>query len=197
MIEIAYYPGCTLHASSGLYDIQSRLVLRKLGVELKEIEDWNCCGATSAAKTDEFLAIALPARNLGIADSSGYSEMVIPCSSCYSRTLVSQKKLADDPALKETINAGLTQKVEGRIKIRSILEILVARAESGIIAEKTIKKLEGVKPACYYGCLLTRPPEVVHFDDFEQPKSMEAVLAALGAKTVDWNYKTECCGAGR
>jgi heterodisulfide reductase subunit B len=195
-MEIAYYPGCTLHASSELYDIQSKLVFRKLGIELKEIEDWNCCGATSAAKTNEFLAIALPARNLGIADASGYSEMVIPCSSCYSRTLVSQKKLANDPALLETINADLAQKVEGKIKIRSILEMLVPKAESGAIAEKTIKKLEGLRPACYYGCLMTRfPCDIEVPDNVENPQGMEIVCNALGAKPLDWVYKTDCCGA--
>jgi heterodisulfide reductase subunit B len=195
-MEIAYYPGCTLHASSELYDIQSKLVLLKLGIELKEIEDWNCCGATSAEKTDEFLSIALPARNLGIADASGYTEMLIPCSSCYSRTLVSQKKLATDPVLLETINAGLEQKVEGKIKIRSILEILVPKAQSGAIAEKTIKKLEGLKPACYYGCLMTRfPCDMEVPDNVENPQGMEIVCKALGAKPLDWAYKTDCCGA--
>ncbi|MBF0559981.1 MAG: CoB--CoM heterodisulfide reductase iron-sulfur subunit B family protein [Nitrospirae bacterium] len=195
-MEIAYYPGCTLHASSELYDIQSKLVFRKLGVELKEIEDWNCCGATSAEKTDEFLSIALPARNLGIADASGFSEMVIPCSSCYSRTLVSQKKLAGDPALLESINAELTQKVSGKIKIRSILELLVPRAQSGLIGEKIIKKLEGLKPACYYGCLMTRfPCDMEVPDNVENPQGMEIVCSALGAKPLDWAYKTDCCGA--
>jgi heterodisulfide reductase subunit B len=196
-MEIAYYPGCSLHASSELYDIQNKIVFRKLGIDLKEIDDWNCCGATSAAKTDEFLAVALPARNLGIADASGYSEMVIPCSSCYSRTLVSQKKLAEDPALRETINSGLSQKVEGKIKIRSILEVLVPKAEAGVISERTIKKLEGLKVACYYGCLLTRfPCDIEVPDDVENPQGMEEVCGALGAKTLDWGYKTDCCGAG-
>ncbi len=195
-MEIAYYPGCSLHASSELYDIQSRIVFRRLGVELKEIEDWNCCGATSASKTDDFLAIALPARNLGIADASGLSELVIPCSSCYSRMIVSQKKLADNPRLKNKINAELTKKVEGKIKISSILEILVSKAISGEIAEKSIKKLEGLKPVCYYGCLLTRfPCDVDVSDNVENPQGMEIVCKAIGAQPLDWSYKTDCCGA--
>jgi heterodisulfide reductase subunit B len=109
-MKIAYYPGCSLHASSKLYDIQAKSVLSKIGIELSEIEDWNCCGATSASKTDDFLAIALAARNLGIADATGLSEMMIPCSSCYSRTLVSQKALTGDPALRSEINAELAKK---------------------------------------------------------------------------------------
>lgn len=195
-MQIAYYPGCSLHASSELYDIQSRMVLKQLGVELKEIEDWNCCGATSASKTDDFLAIALPARNLGIADASGLPEIVIPCSSCYSRMIVSQKKLLDDPVLKNRINAELTKKVEGKIKISSILDVLVSKASAGEIAEKSIKKLEGLKPVCYYGCLLTRfPCDVEVPDNVENPQGMEIVCKAMGAQPLDWSYKTDCCGA--
>ncbi len=195
-MEIAYYPGCSLHASSELYDIQCKLVFSKLGLELKEIDDWNCCGATAASKTNEFLSTALPARNLGIADATGLSEIVIPCSSCYSRTLVSQKKLAADPALKESINAELGFKVEGKIKVSSILEVLKPKVTSGEIAGKAVKKLEGLKPACYYGCLLTRfPVDIDVPDDVENPQGMELVCKAIGAKPIDWSYKTDCCGA--
>lgn len=195
-MELAYYPGCSLHASSALYDIQNKMVFRQLGVELKEIDDWNCCGATSASKTNDFLSIALPARNLGIADASGISDIVIPCSSCYSCMLVSQKRLAEDPALKEIINAELSKKVQGRIKILSILEVLAPRAVSGEMAEKVTRKLEGLKPACYYGCLLTRfPSDVPVPDDVENPQGMEKVCRALGAEPLDWGYKTDCCGA--
>jgi len=195
-MELAYYPGCSLHASSALYDIQNKMVFKQLGVELKELDDWNCCGATSASKTSDFLSVALPARNLGIADASGLSDIVIPCSSCYSRMLVSQKRLAEDPSLKEAINAELSKKVEGKIKILSILEVLVPRAASGEIAEKITKKLEGLRPVCYYGCLLTRfPSDVPVPDDVENPQGMEKVCKALGAEPLDWSYKTDCCGA--
>ena len=195
-MQIAYYPGCSLHASSELYDVQCRKVLKQLGIELKEIEDWNCCGATSAGKTDDFLAISLPARNLGIADASGLSEMLIPCSSCYNRTLVSQRILSEDSELKNRINSELSKKVEGKIRISSILDILVSKVNSGEIAEKLIRRLEGLKPACYYGCLLTRfPCDVKITDNIENPQGMETVCKALGAEPLDWSYKTDCCGA--
>lgn len=195
-MEMGYYPGCTLHASSRLYDVQTKLVLGELGIRLKEIEDWNCCGATSASKTDEFLAIALPARNLGIADASGLSEMVIPCSACYSRMLVAQHRLSADRKLKDEINAELSKKVKGGIKIRSILEVLRPKVESGELQTKALKKLKGLKPACYYGCLQTRfPVDVSVPDDVENPQGMEIVLKALGADPLDWSYKTDCCGA--
>ena len=195
-MEIAYYPGCSLHASSELYDIQCKLVFNKLGLELKEIEDWNCCGATGASKTNEFLSIALPARNLGLADATGLSEILIPCASCYSRTLVSQKRLASDAALKEAINAELGHKIEGKIKVSSILEVLRPKVDSGEIAGKAVKKLTGLKPACYYGCLLTRfPVDIDVPDNVENPQGIEVVCKALGADPIDWSYKTDCCGA--
>jgi heterodisulfide reductase subunit B len=195
-MEIAYYPGCSLHASSQLYDIQNKLVFKKLDVDLREIEDWNCCGATSASKTNDFLSVALPARNLGIADATGLSEILIPCSSCYSRTLVSQKRLQEDTSLRETINEELSHKVRGTIKVSSILEVLLPRVNSGELSEKATRKLEGLKPACYYGCLLTRfPSDVAVPDDVENPQGMEKVCKALGAEPIDWGYKTDCCGA--
>jgi heterodisulfide reductase subunit B len=172
------------------------MVFKNLDIELKEIEDWNCCGATAAAKTNDFLAVALPARNLGLAAATGLSEIVIPCSSCYSRTLVSQKTLAKDPGLRDSINAELSQKITGDIKVSSILEVLLPKARSGELAAKATKKLEGLKPACYYGCLLTRfPIDMDVPDDVENPQGMETVLKALGAAPVDWSYKTDCCGA--
>ena len=195
-MEIAYYPGCSLHSSSALYDVQCREVIGKLGVDLKEIDDWNCCGATSAAKTNEFLSIAMPARNLGIADASGFAEMMIPCASCYSRTLIAQKTLEGDKDLRDKINADLSKKVEGKIRIMSILDLLVDKAKSGEIGAKAPKKLTGLKAACYYGCLQTRYPINVNLsDNVENPQGMEVVCEALGIEAIDWGYKTDCCGA--
>lgn len=195
-MEVAYFPGCSLHSSSALYDVQCKTVLPKLDIALREIPDWNCCGATSAAKINDFLALALPARNLGIADATGLAEIVIPCSSCYSRTLVAQQRLAADPKLAADINAELGAKIEGRIKVSSILEVLLPKVRSGEIAAKVRKPLAGLKPAAYYGCLLTRfPSEVPVPDDVENPQGMETVCRALGAEPIEWGLKTDCCGA--
>lgn len=195
-MEVAYYPGCSLHASSELYDVQCKKVLGQLEIELKELEDWSCCGATSAAKTDDFLAVALPARNLGIADASGLSEIFIPCSSCYSRLLTSQKRLSCDSELRDTINAELDKKVNKEVKISSSLEMLIPKVRSGEMAAKATRKLEGLKPACYYGCLLSRfPCDVDLPDNVENPQGMETICIALGAEPLDWGYKTDCCGA--
>src|SRR5512133_380993 len=194
--ELAYFPGCSLHSSSELYDVQCKSVLAKLDVTLREIADWNCCGATSAAKVNDFLALALPARNLGIADATGLAEIMIPCSSCYSRTLVAKERLAADPALAAEINAELGEKVTGKIKVSSILEVLLPKVASRELARKVTRPLAGLKPACYYGCLLTRFPSAVPVpDDVENPQGMDVLCRALGAEPVEWGSKTDCCGA--
>jgi heterodisulfide reductase subunit B2 len=195
-MEVAYYPGCSLHTSSKLYDIQCRLVFGKLGIGLRELDDWNCCGATAASKSNEFLGVALPARNLGLAAASGLSEIIIPCSECYSRMLVSQKTLAADPALKDSINEELAHKVGGPIKILSVLDAIAPASRSGGLAGHVVKKLKGLKPACYYGCLMTRfPMDVDVEDNVENPQCMEMICEEIGAEPVDWSYKTDCCGA--
>ena len=195
-MQLAYYPGCSLQQSSALYDVQSRRIFSELGTELIEIEDWNCCGATSAGKVDDFMATAMPARNIGIAERDGFSEMVIPCSACYSRTLVAQKRLEDDEALKEEINGELGAKVNGSLKVSSILEALEDRVNTGVLKKRVVHKMTGLRPVCYYGCMQTRFPYAVPVpDDVENPQGMERILKALKIKAVDWNYKTACCGA--
>jgi len=195
-MDIAYYPGCSLKQTSEIYDAQNRMIFSELGINLKEIEDWNCCGATSAAKHDDYMAVVMPARNLGLAESTGLSEMVIPCSACYSRTLVAQCRLQDDQALKDEINTEFEKPVSGTINVLSILELLLTKVESGELAQKVSRKLKGLKPVCYYGCMMTRfPYNVPVADDVENPQGMEKILKVLGVKALDWSYKTDCCGA--
>ncbi len=195
-MDIAYYPGCSLKQSSALYDLQTKKVFSKLDINLKEIEDWNCCGATSASKIDDFLSIAMPARNIGIAESAGFSEIVIPCSACYAKTLVAKEKLNSDPELKSEINSGFAKKIKGSLKVSTILEVLLASIESGALSNKLEKKYEGLKPVCYYGCMMTRfAYDVPSPDNVENPQGMEKVLKKIGLHPVDWNFKTVCCGA--
>ncbi len=195
-MQLAYYPGCSLQQSSALYDVQSRRIFAELGAELKEVEDWNCCGATSAGKVDDFMAVALPARNIGIAEQAGFEEMVIPCSACYSRTLVAQQRLTEDSGMQQSINAELGRPVNGSLKVSSILEALKARIADGALKDRVVHKLTGLRPVCYYGCMMTRFPCTVPVpDDVENPQGMEEVLKALGIRATDWNYKTACCGA--
>jgi heterodisulfide reductase subunit B len=193
-MNIGYYPGCALHGSSNDYEQSLRACLGVLDVQLQEIKDWICCGATAAHSLNHKLALALPARNLAVAAKDGFRQLFAPCPLCSMQLLKAQKAVADDQVRRE-LSTIVEADVHADGEVLNLIQIFqnigLDRLKGAV---KT--KLDSIAAACYYGCLLTRPPDVVHFDDFEQPKSMEAVLAALGAKTVDWNYKTECCGAG-
>jgi heterodisulfide reductase subunit B len=195
-MDLAYYPGCSLYQSAKLYNHQTKLVFGMLDLHLKEIEDWSCCGATSAGKINDFMAVALPARNLGIAEATGLPELVIPCSACYSRTRVAQQQLQDFPLLKNEINQELSKKVKDTIKVSSALDVLKKAIRGTKFKSISLQKIEGYNPACYYGCMNTRFPYDLPVDDnVENPQAMETVLEAIGVTAVDWNYKTRCCGA--
>ncbi len=194
-MEIAYYPGCSLHQSSQFYDHQTRKIFSELGITLQEVNDWSCCGATSAGKFDDFLAVALPARNLGLAEKDGFNEMLVPCSGCYSSLLMSQTRLQKDSELATEINNELDSKVNQNIKLLTILELFLKSLESGMLESKVKVKLEGINAACYYGCMTRFAYDVPVSDNVENPKSMELILKMLGAETQDWSYKTACCGA--
>ncbi|MEF8823233.1 MAG: CoB--CoM heterodisulfide reductase iron-sulfur subunit B family protein [Desulfohalobiaceae bacterium] len=195
-MQFAYYPGCSLKQTSSLLDKQTRVVFESLGIQLKEIKDWNCCGATSASKVNKYLEVGMPARNIGIAESENFSEMIIPCSACYLKTALAKSKLEEDSGLKESINTELKHKVQGQLKITSILEPLFEMAQSGQLAEKVERKLSGIYAVSYYGCMLTRfPKDIPIQDNIENPKYMDTILESIGCNSLDWNCKTYCCGA--
>jgi heterodisulfide reductase subunit B len=193
-MNIGYYPGCALHGSSNDYEQSLRACLGALDVQLDEMKDWICCGATAAHSLNHKLSLALPARNLAVAERDGIKQLFAPCPLCSMQLLKAKKAVADERVRKE-----LSEIVEADVRGESeVLNLIQLFEKIGVDRLKSAVKapLKSITGACYYGCLLTRPPDVVHFDDFEQPTSMETIVAALGAKTVEWNYKTECCGAG-
>ncbi len=194
-MNFGYYPGCALHGSSDDYEQSIRACLGALGLKLEEIDDWICCGATAAHSLNHKLAIALPARNLALAQRQGCAEMLAPCPMCSGQLLRAGQALASDAALRSEISSIVEAEVNDGPRVLNIIQVF-ERVGLKALSDAVTKPLKDLKPACYYGCLLVRPPAVVGFDDAEQPQSMEAVVAALGAKPVDWNYKTECCGAG-
>jgi len=193
-MKYAYFPGCSLESTGKEFGLSSELVGEALGIELIEIPDWNCCGATSGHALDHKLSVALPARSLGIAESMGM-DVVAPCAACYNRMKSAEVEMKTDPALRDEINAKLEKKFEGKITVKSALEVFTSAEMLDQIAAKTSYKLTGLKPACYYGCLLIRPPKVLGFDDPENPRSLDEAMIATGAEPVDWYFKNECCGA--
>lgn len=193
MMKYAYFPGCSLHSTAKEYNESTMAVCRKLGVELEEIPDWSCCGATSAHNLDHDLSVALPARNMGIAENMGM-DVVAPCASCYNRLRLAEYTMKTDLVLREKINKELARPFNGGVSAKTLVEVFWKDLGIDRIGEFVEKPLNGLKVACYYGCLLVRHPEVTGWDDPEDPRSLEDIMKALGAEPVEWYYKTECCG---
>lgn len=192
-MKVAYYPGCSLHGTAKEYDQSVRAVSRALGIELKEVDDWSCCGATSAHSTNFNLSIALPARNLVAAEKDALDVMV-PCAACFNRFKTAEHHLKADKQLKGEVEEIIGGKYHGGIAIRNPLDIIFKDIGLDALAEKVKKPLKGLEPISYYGCLLLRPPEICEFDDYENPVILDKILGALGADARPWSYKTDCCG---
>lgn len=193
-MKYAYFPGCSLESTAKEFNESTHLVAEALGITLKEIPDWNCCGATSAHNLDHTLSVALPARNLGIAEEMG-ADVVAPCAACYNRMRSAEVEMRENADLREKINASLDKKFTGGISVKSALEVFTTPDILNEVSENVVKKLTGLKPACYYGCLLVRPPKVLGFDDPEAPQSLDNAMRTIGAEPVEWYFKNECCGA--
>lgn len=194
-MDFGYYPGCALHGSSNDYGQSVRACLQALGVGLRELDDWICCGATAAHSLNHTLAVALPARNLAIAERDGLSNLLAPCPMCSMELLKAQSVLSQSDDLRRKMSKIVELPIQGDTRVLNLIQVL-QQIGFDAIKSKAVRPLGDFRPACYYGCLLTRPPATLHFDDCEHPESMETILRALGAEPVDWNYKTECCGAG-
>jgi heterodisulfide reductase subunit B len=187
MKDVTYYPGCSLHGTAREYDESFRGVSELLGVNLHELEDWTCCGSTSAHCTDEALAVALPIRNLRIAAKYD-REMVIPCVACFSRFQAAVEEAKEHPEY-------LPSPYEGNVSLRYALDFFCDKSIIEDLKLKKISPLSGLKVACYYGCLAVRPPKLTGVKLYENPDHMDRLMELLGAETVDWSYKTDCCGA--
>lgn len=194
-MKIAYYPGCSLHSTGIEYDISTRKVCGAMGIELAEVKDWICCGATPAHQCDELMSVALPAKNLVLAQNTdNLKEVCVPCASCYSRLKFAKARMTDEN-MKKDIEHIIGSEYPQDINVLHVLDVIVEKAGIDTIKEKVVKNLGGIRVACYYGCLMTRPPKVTGKQQFENPTDMESVMEALGAEAIDWNMKTFCCGA--
>jgi heterodisulfide reductase subunit B2 len=197
MKKLTYFPGCSAHGTSEEFDSTLKMVLKNLDTELEEIPDWNCCGATSAHVMSENLAYALPLRNLVLAEKLNNDTIGIACASCYQRLKVTKVHMDENPALAKKINSTIVEEGEyqGKTEVKSMLQFCYEDIGLETIKSKVTNSLAGMKLACYYGCLLTRPKNITKFDSPEYPMSMDRIVEALGAKATDFDYKTECCGA--
>lgn len=196
-MTLAYYPGCSLKGTSREFEESFLAVTRALRIEMTEIDDWNCCGASSAHPISRDLGVALPARNLALAAEQGADEVVAPCAACFNRLATAQYELGADADLAARMPGILGHPLPPALRIHNVVDLLAAyapRIEELVAARVERPLLAGLRVAAYYGCLLVRPNEVTGFDDAEQPATMETVISAAGASPVAWNMAVECCG---
>jgi len=194
-VEFSYYPGCSLHATASEYDDSARAVFAALGVGLYELKDWNCCGASAAHSLNRSLSLALPARNLALAQAAG-RDVVMPCAACFNRHKTADLALRTRADQRAMIEAAVGFQFSGAVAVRPLLEVIGQLIGLEAIKARVTRPLAGLKVASYYGCLLLRPPEVTQFENCEQPTLMDRLLAALGADPRPWSYAAECCGGG-
>ena len=193
-MEYAYYPGCSLENTGKPYDMSVREVFKALGIRLRDIEDWNCCGATFYMSVDKIVGFAVSARNLALAQNMG-CDICAPCSSCYTTLRKTNRHIAWNVHSRTIINEALKAanlSYDTMVDVRHPLDILVNDVGIDRIVDACQYRFDGLRVAPYYGCMIVRP--VYHFDDMDDPTTMDRLLAALGAEIVPYSCKVRCCG---
>jgi len=196
MKQYAYYPGCSLESLAKDYDASAKEVANYLGLELNELQDWNCCGATAYFPVDELLAYTLVARNLAIAEKTGLTDFVAPCSACFKNAYFTNAYLKEDPDLADHINFALEEDnlhVNGTLKVRHLIEVFIEDVGLEEIKKRTTNPLTGLRLAPYYGCQMLRPRRSKE-EEVENPQFFEELLTAIGAEPVEYANKARCCG---
>lgn len=197
-MKYSYYPGCSLELNASAYDQSAKAVSKPVGVELMEIDDWNCCGATEYISLNKLAAYALVARNLIKAKEQQLGTLVAPCSACFLNLSKAETYLTESAPLRDEINiamkaGGLTY-TPGGLSVRHLLDIFVNDVGYDRIAELVTHPLKGLRIAPYYGCLIVRPAFQGVFDDPEYPSTLDKLMHTLGAQVVDFPLKAQCCG---
>ncbi|MBI2934473.1 MAG: CoB--CoM heterodisulfide reductase iron-sulfur subunit B family protein [Chloroflexi bacterium] len=187
-MEVSLYPGCALEGTAREYRESLDAVSGMLGVELKELPDWVCCGASSAHVTNDKLAVSLAAKNIEIAEKYG-RDVVVPCAACFHRLKVAENHLLEGKPLE-----GYSGKFQGQFKIKDMVVFFWENVGEKAVREKVKKPLDGLNAVCYYGCLVARPPKITGARNPENPMEMDRLVKALGATVKNWSFKTECCG---
>lgn len=196
-MKYLYYPGCSLEGTALEYNSSTRVFMQELEVDLLELKDWTCCGASAAEATSYLLSLALPAYILAMAEEmDGIKEILVPCSACYLNLKKVEKKSRKDPELLDKINTILKEKnlrYHGQVRVRHLLDVVARDVGPSKIVSRVKNPFIDLKIAPYYGCQCLRPYPI--FDDPEEPRSMEPLIEAVGAKIHPWNMGGRCCGA--
>lgn len=192
---IAYYPGCSLHSTSKEFNISTQAVCKALDLSLVEPEGWVCCGSSAAHRADPEAALRLPMENLAIIEQSGFDEVTMPCAACFSRHKAALYEIRHSEDHKEAVDKAIGYEYQDSLRVSSLGEAIFRRVGPEQVTRRVKQSLKGLRVVCYYGCLLTRPPQVTEAEHPENPMELDMLMAALGAEVVDWSYKTTCCGA--
>jgi heterodisulfide reductase subunit B len=190
-LRYAYYPGCSLKSSAAEYETSLLAMCQMLNIELTEVPDWNCCGATPAFTTDPLLGVGLSARNLVWAEDEGL-DVMMPCLGCLKNARKALLKLAEGDGYRQATREALGREFQGTVRVVHPIEILYVDLGLDAVRDRVTRPLQGLKVAPYYGCYLTRPS--CDFDSPENPQSLEQFIEALGAEPVRFSYKMKCCG---
>ena len=196
-MKICYYPGCTLKNHAKNFEDSTICSLNSIGVEVDELSRWNCCGTVFSLTTDDLIHHVAPIRNLVRAKEANYDKVMTLCAMCYNTLKRANLRIKNDPESLDILNNFMDRekvKYEGDVQVYHLLEFLKNEIGFENLAKKVVKPLKNLKVASYYGCLLVRPKEV-GFDDMENPTILDDLMTELGADSVDFPYKTECCGA--
>jgi heterodisulfide reductase subunit B len=193
--EVGYYPGCSLHAMGAEFDLSTRAILDELGLKPIEPEGWVCCGSTPAHRIDHQKAVELPMQSMVHYEKEGLDEVVLPCAACFNRFRAASIELQEHPELKSELEDKLDVEYRGSLEILSVIDAITERVGIEAVKASVKRPLKGLKVACYYGCLLTRPPTLTGAENAEYPMSLDRLMEALGAETIDWDHKVTCCGA--
>ena len=191
---IAYFPGCSLHGTSKEYDLSTKAVFNKLGVQLREPEGWGCCGTTPTHSTDHYLSTLLPMKNIALIEAEGFDNVTTPCPSCFLRMRVALKEIEEDEDLRKRISEEIPYLSSNGMKVEHLLNTVTEGVGYPQVASKVVHPLKGIKVVCYYGCIITRPPKITEVKDYEYPTNMDRLMKVLGITPLDWSYKTRCCG---
>lgn len=195
-MKYIYYPGCSLESTGISYDRSTRAVCRVLGLEMEDLEDWNCCGSTAYFAIDELLSLCFSGRNLALAEGQG-GDLVAPCSACYTVLHKTNRYLKDYPDVRAKVGTALAAgglSYHGGTKVRHLAEVILNDVGLEAIASRVQRNLHGLKVATYYGCQLVRPD--VGFDHPEFPQSLGTLVEALGGEAVKFPLMSRCCGGG-
>ncbi len=191
-MQVTYYPGCSLQGTARDYAESILGICASLDIQLAEIPDWNCCGATAAHSIDHRASIELAGRTLNLAAKLPHADMLVPCPMCFNRLKTAAKTLLGDHLQRYGI------KLEGPLpQIRDLADFMATEKMLAATAKQVKKPLAGLKVVCYYGCMASRPPEITGAKDFEDPQALDRIVENLGATPIPWPFKTDCCGASQ